>query len=282
MTLAALVLAGCGGDDGPTGPDGEGVLGEWVRSGGVERTYELRVPAAYDGSEPTPLLLAFHGNPDNGAAFEDRVGLTGPATDAGFIVVYPDGLDGTWGPWDIPFAETLIEHLSDGLSIDANRIYITGYSAGGLATQDIICARSQFFAAAAVVAATMDTHIRSTCQLPLPIPLLFVHGTEDQAFPWDGLAGENVRRLSVEETFDSWSQLNGCIDEPTVDTLPDIADDRTRAFTWRRTDCAGGVEVMLYGIEGGGHTWPSAPGPFPPGRISQEISSQEILDFLDG
>jgi polyhydroxybutyrate depolymerase len=244
------------------------------------RTYELRLPADYDGSEPKPLLLAFHGNPDNAIAFEGRIGLTDPATTRGAIVVYPDGLQGTWGPWDIPFADALIEHLTDGLSIDSDRIYITGYSAGGLVTQDIVCARSQYFAAAAVVAATTDTHISSTCQLPQPLPIVFVHGTEDQAFPWDGLAGESLSRLSVEATFDFWSRLNACSDEPVVNILPDLADDGTQAFTWRRSVCVGQVEVMLYGIEGGGHTWPSAPGPFPPGRISQEISSEEILDFL--
>ena len=30
-------------------------------SGGVERTYILHVPARYEGSMPTPLVLAFHG-----------------------------------------------------------------------------------------------------------------------------------------------------------------------------------------------------------------------------
>ncbi|NIR43188.1 MAG: prolyl oligopeptidase family serine peptidase [Gemmatimonadetes bacterium] len=277
MACAAVSLA-C--SDEPTGPTGDGVFGEWLRSGGDVRTYELRLPSSYDGSEPAPLLLAFHGNPDDAVHFEARTGLTPVADEAGFITVYPDGLGGTWGPWDNQLALDLIEVMSDSLSIDPERIYIAGYSAGGTRTQIIACKHSDVFSAAAVVGATLELAVYVDCPLRHPISTLFVHGTEDQAFPWGGLTSGSRRRLSVDETLELWTDLSECMGMPVVDTLPDRVDDGTRVWRELWTDCDGDSEVMFFGVEGGGHTWPSGPGPFPPGRITQEISSEEILEFL--
>jgi polyhydroxybutyrate depolymerase len=279
LVFAALVAA-CASDE-PTEPiDEEAVFGESLRSSGDLRTYELRVPDSYNEGQPTPLLLAFHGNPDTGAGFEARSGLTNAASDAGFITVYPDGIDGTWWPQDFQLTEDLIEQMAGNLTIDRDRIYITGFSAGGSAIQAIVCELSEQFAAAVSVGALLERSTYANCLLPRPIPTLFVHGTEDTAFPWEGLTSGSRRRFSAVETMDRWTELNGCSGDPVVDTLPDLVDDSTWVWSERWTDCAGNSEVMLYAIEGGGHTWPSGPGSFPPGRISREISSVDVVEFL--
>lgn len=276
-TFTAVALA-C--SDGPTGPTGDGVFGEWLRSSGDVRTYQLRLPSTYDGSVPAPLLLALHGNPDDAIHFEARTGLTPAADAAGFITVYPDGLQGTWGPWDNRLALDLVELMSDSLNVDPDRIYIAGYSAGGTRTQIIACEFSDLFSAAVSVGATLELAVYVDCELRHPISTLFVHGTEDQAFPWEGLSSGTRRRYSVDETLERWTDLSECTGGAAVDTLPDQVDDGTFVWSERWTDCDGDSEVWLYGVDGGGHTWPSGPGPFPPGRITQEISSEEILSFL--
>jgi polyhydroxybutyrate depolymerase len=282
LVLAISAMASACGDDG-TGvpePEGDGVFGEWVRSSGNVRTYELRLPPGHDENEPTPLLVAFHGNPDTGAGFEARSGLTAAASAAGFITVYPDGLLNTWGPWDDDLPSDLVRHMSETVAIDSSRIYVTGFSAGGARSHIVVCDYADLFAAEVSVGAMLERDTYTECDLARPIPTLWVHGTEDTAFPWDGVTMGSRRRFSVQETMDRWTQLNGCVGDPVVDTLPDLVDDSTRVWTERWTNCAGNSEVMLYGIEGGGHTWPSGPGPFPPGRITREISSTEIVEFL--
>ncbi len=274
----AIIMAACGNDS--TGPDADGVLGEWVLSDGVQRTYELRLPPSYVEGQPTPLLLAFHGNPDTGAGFEARSGLTPAAAEAGFISVYPDGIDGTWGTEDILLVHNLIRHLGDHLSIDRGRVYVAGFSAGGTITQLFACSLADELAAAVAVGATLESDIADACRPAREIPILFVHGTEDQAFPWEGRDIGTLARLSVEATLDRWRQLNRCFGDAAVDWLPDLVDDGTRVWTERWTDCQRDAEVMLYGIEGGGHTWPAGSGPFPPGLVTQEISSVEIIEFL--
>lgn len=276
MCAVTAIAAAC--SESATEPDGEGELGEWVRSGGLVRTYELRIPSSYDGSEPAPLLIAFHGWPDTGAGFEARSGLTQAATAASFITVYPDGLENTWGAWDLPFIRDLVQHLSENLTLDPDRMYVTGFSAGGLMTLLVACAQADRFAAAAVVGATLTREVNDDCDPDRPIPILFVHGTEDSQFPWEGSEGPPPT-FSVDATLQRWAALNGC-DATAADTLPDRVDDGTRVWTERWTACDAGSEVMLYGVGGGGHTWPAGPGPFPPGAVTHEISSHEIMDFL--
>jgi polyhydroxybutyrate depolymerase len=73
-----------------------------------------------------------------------------------------------------------------------------------------------------------------------------------------------------------WTELDECTGDPTVEWLPDIADDGMRAWTEDYPNCSGGAEVKLIGIDGGGHTWPGAPF-----STSQDISaSAEILQFF--
>ncbi len=67
-----------------------------------------------------------------------------------------------------------------------------------------------------------------------------------------------------------------------VEWLPDTEDDSTRVWTETYGNCDGSAEVRLYGIEGGGHTWPGVAG-FPPrlGLTSHDISaSAEIVEFM--
>lgn len=278
MGVFALAGLACGDDS--TGPEGDGVLGEWLRSNGVVRTYELRIPDSYIQGQPTPVLLAFHGNPSTGAGFESSSGLTTAAMDAGFITVYPDGIQGTWGIEAVLLVHDLILHLADSLSVDMDRVYATGYSAGGSITQLIACALPHEVAAVAVVGATIEKEISDVCLSNRLIPIMFVHGTEDSAFPWEGAVFGNVIRFSVEATLNRWKFLNQCQGDAVVDTLPDRVDDGTRVWSESWTDCGGSAEILFYGVENGGHTWPSGPGPFPPGLVTREISSEEIVDFL--
>jgi polyhydroxybutyrate depolymerase len=60
--------------------------------------------------------------------------------------------------------------------------------------------------------------------------------------------------------------------------------DGTRVRRWAYPGCADGREVVLYTIEGGGHTWPGGP----PvgrsvGRVTRDLRATPlILDFFDG
>jgi polyhydroxybutyrate depolymerase len=58
---------------------------------GIERTYILHIPASYDATRPTPLVLAFHGIGLDAGEMIRISGLNEQAELSGFIVAYPNG-----------------------------------------------------------------------------------------------------------------------------------------------------------------------------------------------
>ena len=57
----------------------------------------------------------------------------------------------------------------------------------------------------------------------------------------------------VDDALANWAERNGCAADPEEER---VSDEVVRRF-W--PDCDGGAEVVLYVVEGGGHTWPGTP-----------------------
>src|SRR4029453_7984600 len=71
-------------------PEGT-TTGITIQSGGLTRTYNIRIPPGYDGTVPVPLVLDFHGSTVNGQIQEAVSGFRELGDANGFIVAYPDG-----------------------------------------------------------------------------------------------------------------------------------------------------------------------------------------------
>jgi len=89
-------------------------------------------------------------------------------------------------------------------------------------------------------------------------------GTEDPLVPWEGgetpdptgkrMLGEI---LSVPETIEVLVRHNQCSTSPTGAWEPDrYPQDGTQVRREVYAACKEGTEVVLYAIEGGGHSWP--------------------------
>ena len=92
------------------------------------------------------------------------------------------------------------------------------------------------------------------------------HGTDDKLVPFDGPNQRSAKVLafkSVEETIRVWAKIDGCPTKPKTADLPHTGDDGTTVQ--RKTYGPGkeGAEVILFVINGGGHTWPGRPWPVP-------------------
>lgn len=64
--------------------------------GDLTRTYHVHLPPSYRQSQPTPVVLAFHGGTGVGSRMPGLTGLNDAADREGFIVVYPEGIDRHW------------------------------------------------------------------------------------------------------------------------------------------------------------------------------------------
>ena len=112
-----------------------------------------------------------------------------------------------------------------------------------------------------------------------PVPVIHFHGSQDTIVPFE-MAKEKtafMRLKGVEDSIQTWVQLNGCEATPKVDTLSQDGDEMK---VLRKTYGGGkeGAEVVLVVIEEGGHTWP---GQQPPvgfiGKSAQNISANDLM-----
>ncbi len=249
-----------------------------VTIGGLQRRYRVHVPPRYDASKPTPVVIAFHGGGGNPESMVRLSGLNGKSDEAGFIVVYPygsgpdpeRGLSFNGGECcahamfqkvdDVGFTRALLDDLATVANVDADRIFATGLSNGGIMSHYVASELSDRIAAIAPVGGPL--------MMPAPnakraVPVMHFHGTADEFAPFKGGYGKGAGGgkgvtdfRSVEHTIQSWVKANGCNPTPKIEALPDKADDGMRVS--RKTWSGGrdGSEVVLIEIKGGGHTWP--------------------------
>jgi polyhydroxybutyrate depolymerase len=266
-----------------------------MQSGGIVRSYQVHVPAR-KASQILPLVLVLHGSRGDGAGMRSLTGMDSSA--AGFIVVYPDGLQKQWadgrgatepekaGVNDVAFLSSLVQRLSSELNADPKRIYATGISNGGFMSARLACDASSVFAAVAVVAATIPENVRANCKPSRAVPFMLIHGTADTFVPEVGgtiVKGEGGEAASTTQTVNLWRDLNKCSSAVTQ-TQINPANDGTSISLERYAGCAAGSEVAFYKVMDGGHTWPGGSQYLPViivGRTSRDVNASEtILAFF--
>jgi polyhydroxybutyrate depolymerase len=231
-------------------------------SSGEKRDYLVYVPRSYDRSRPTPLVISMHGAGLWGAAQRETSQWNNLADKQRFIVAYPSGVGGkgvrVWraepGPdlmKDVRFISELIDTLERSYNIDSTRIYANGLSNGGGMAFALSCTLSDRIAAVGMVAAA-QTLPWSWCTDPRPVPMIAFHGTADPDVPYKGGSTWISPRPfpSTPKWAANWARRNRCGAKPVESTVaPDVT---RRAYT----HCADDADVVLYTIQGGGHTWP--------------------------
>ena len=264
---------------------------------GLERTYVIHVPEDLESKGSVPLVLVLHGATSCAQQIHAASQFDEVADREGFIVAYPDGIQRQWndgrgvsfgsedltGIDDVGFLMAVIDEVSSDYAVDAARIHVAGSSNGGMMAHRLACERPDRIASIASVSGTMPVNLRDRCTASRPISVLAVHGTADFVVPWEGGHILGVEAwgdlLSVEETLDFWVKRNGCSQEPEVTWLPDTdPEDNTRAWREYYPHGAGGTVVVLYGVQGGGHTWPCSLYSYPAsGAVSRDFSATEVI-----
>ncbi len=268
---------------------------DWsLEHGGLTRTYRIHIPPSYRSGKLASLALAFHGGGGRGQGAEKLSGLTEVSDRHGFIVVYPDGVGRTWNDGrglrtfqaqrekvdDVGFTAALIDSLAQRLSIDRSRVYATGISNGGHMVNRLGVELSEKIAAIAPVAATMAISIAESSRPKKPVAVIDFHGTKDEHNYWEGGGRAGGKTLSVPALIQWWVERNDCPRSPKTESLPDKEDDGTRVKRETYGPGKDGVEVVLYTIEGGGHTWPGGWQYYPEERIgktSRDINASELM-----
>jgi len=284
-----------------------------VPDGGLRESI-LHIPASYDGTKPTMLVLNFHGLLETNTLQQSISHMSDTSDARGFIVAYPQGLKvGLGVSWnagaccanstdDMGFVRDLVKLLESKYCIDPKRVFATGLSNGAMLSYRLACEASDMFAAVAPVAGAVQVQ---PCEPPRPVPILAFHGTNDTVVPFNGGKDGIVHVLKfppVAYSIDLWKHIDGCTDSPApddastmqmpADSTPDggpnaslfagstVVSQKGDATCHAWTGCKGGTEVELCTIVNGGHNWPG--GSLTLGHVSTDIdASNVIIDFFD-
>jgi polyhydroxybutyrate depolymerase len=266
---------------------------------GINRAYEVHLPAAYDGSAYYPLMIVLHGSNASGPVMRLYTGFNELSDQKHFIVVYPNSLGPYWNDGrvdmnsvsfkanidDVKFIASLIEHISSNYRVDRARVYVAGFSNGGMMALRLAIAIPEKLAAVSSVSGLLPKHL-SYLNPSRQVPVMIIQGTDDPLVPCGGgkLNGKHGEILSAVDTVGYWSSRNSCASPGDVQVLPDRdPDDGTLVYRASYPCKDPGVEVVLLTIQGGGHTWPGArfsPPEKKSGRTCRDISATDMIwDF---
>lgn len=187
---------------------------------GKTREYWLYVPASVKGQENVPVVFSLHGrggtddpNDDNSSKY-GKPTFTSLADKEGFIVVYPQGRDGTNkadypddGNWndgfvgttgweatgkenaDTKFIKALVDKIQDdyktrnnsnsNISVNPKKFYLCGFSMGGMMTYACAKVLNGTFAAYGSCSGYPLNEFHMNLATENPIPFIHLHGNKD-------------------------------------------------------------------------------------------------------
>lgn len=263
---------------------------------GLQRTYTLNLPPAYYTSSDFSLVIAMHGGGGNADQFETTSKLTEKANNAGFIVVYPEGVqsDGqlkarTWNAGgccdyardhnidDVNFIRQLINHLASTYKINPKKVYATGHSNGGMLSYRLACEIPDKIAAIATSSCTMV--VTQPCNPSRPVPVLHMHSVKDTNVPYQGGIGTGFSNMyfpPIDSVLNVWSAINACSNPAQV-----LVNDNKYKYT-KWSNCDDNVTIQYYLTQDGGHAWPGGlPGSSNGDTPSTVINANDLLwDFF--
>lgn len=227
-----------------------------------DRGYGLYIPSTYDedGNDELPLVIALHGFGDTWENFYPATGFIPLAEQENFIVAFPQGYlnqwnDGSTGDHyedDVQLLRDLVERVDRDYRVDYERIYLVGFSNGGVMAFRAACEASDLFAGIVAIAGTMRIDMAGECPDNAQLPVLMIHGTGDTVVSFNG----DNERLPVPLGVQFWAGHNDC----DIESVPEFANELFQGgfFVYWYSDCLDDNYVMLLALEDVGHIYPGA------------------------
>jgi poly(hydroxyalkanoate) depolymerase family esterase len=143
---------------------GKLTTGSYTNSSGT-LSYELYVPSTYKPGAVVPLVVALHGCTETADVYRQLSGWDGEAQAQGFIVLFPQqsssrNSEGCWnwflqadmqrGSGEPSIIAGMVSSVEQNYSIDAHRVYVAGFSAGGAMANVMAATYPDVFAAVGV------------------------------------------------------------------------------------------------------------------------------------
>jgi polyhydroxybutyrate depolymerase len=296
--LAAAFSVSCApqGIVGTSGNWKRGTTTHFIAVGSASRDYLLHVPgrrpALLGGTvRPYSLLLVLHGSAGSAEDIRQTSQMDSLSDALHFVVAYPSGTNGgglypsDWNGGtccgaaardnvdDVGFLAALVAEVSRKLPVDPHRIYIVGFSSGGIMAYHAACKLSSVIAAIGVISGSL---MDGNCAPSRGVAVIGIHGTSDDQVPYNDPSltlppsPPTGAAVNLPASVQFWIATNRCGAGAVSRQSPHVV--RTTF-----SSCSGGA-VAFYTIEGGSHAWPSS-GSAPP--MSELRASNVLAEYLN-
>jgi polyhydroxybutyrate depolymerase len=215
-----------------------------------------------------PLLIVLHGYAMSGEAIDAAFGFGAIVDQERFLYAYPDGaVDATghrsWNvlptghgspsaPDDLGYLTAIIDDISGRFAVDAQRVFLVGYSAGAFMAYRMACERSNRIAAVAGLGGAMWAE-PEPCEASSHVSILHVHGDADTTVKFGGGTVLGARHFGAADSVAWWAQARGCnaaTTERAIDLYDALPGPETRVSAYA---CPDGVGVELWTAGGAAH-----------------------------
>ena len=240
-----------------------------VEVNGTTRQYDVYAPEGITSSESSKVgvVISLHGasndywngRVDFNAIADAKKDMEGKK----FVVVYPRGLlrqlrgqERGWETYtesnteDVEFFKAIVEKLKEEYTVDMNRIYLAGFSNGGMMAYKAAHQAADFFAAFASVGGfpVNESHLFHAGSQPTPF--IHIQGDADDVFR---SATYDLSTIAHNMTYRNGAHFN----PNDVGHNSDGGVIPTHNNVKREIHVAdeGGAAYFLYKITGMGHTW---------------------------
>jgi len=262
----------------------------YFNDNGQIREYFLYLPDSLDSN--APLVFVLHGYGGTANSIYNYSKMNSVADENGFAVCYPQGTsdqnnNNFWNVGyafhdnqnvdDVGFLSSLADYLQTEFSLSRENTFSTGMSNGGDMSYMLACEAHDSFKAIAPVAGCMMESIYESCH-SIPVPVLEIHGTNDNVTLWEGDMENNDgwgAYLSTLDGINYWVETNQCTESEGINLPNTDLSDGSYIIKHRYFECSANNEVWLYEVVNGGHDWPGSYG-------NMDIdSSVEIWNFFN-
>lgn len=213
-----------------------------ITVGTSSRNMRIYVPTALPAN--SPVLISMHGlNQD--AAYQQSQAKLEPVADAGkFLVVFPNGVNNSWdisGTSDVDFLKAIIDYVATNYSSDRNRVYLSGFSMGGMMTYYAMTKIADRIAAFAPISGYLLGGPNTNSSRPIPI--IHTHGTADSVVSYSG----------VQPCLDAWVKRDGCPTTPVVTAHYPTSNPNSICTKYYYGPGLNGVEIVFMSLAGKDH-----------------------------
>ena len=194
------------------GPDTDCTLGD--------RSYRIAMPEGHDSTKPVGAIVFSHGYRGSAAGLMRNRNLRRVISNMGLAFIALKSKEDDWvlpnsprhmdsdGSDEFEYVDAVIADATSRHPIDTGRMVAAGFSAGGMMTWNLACARSKLFAGFVPISGTFWQAPPSSCAGPVA-NIIHIHGDNDPTVPLNGRPILNTHQGKVSDALAMYRAYGG-------------------------------------------------------------------------